>query len=158
MMRRSVAHGMKMQQVMLRRLPYATNANPAAAYETRPISPHITVYRFPISAITSITHRGTGMLLGAYTGMLGCAALVNSGPELAFALEQLGNSHALTGAAIKFSVITPITFHWFGGLRHLIWDTTVKGFSVDSVVNSTYMVIGAGLLSGTILTFASSHP
>lgn len=29
----------------------------------RPISPHVTIYKFPLTAIASITHRTTGALL-----------------------------------------------------------------------------------------------
>lgn len=31
----------------------------------RPVSPHVTIYKFPISAVTSVAIRGTGMSLSA---------------------------------------------------------------------------------------------
>jgi succinate dehydrogenase (ubiquinone) cytochrome b560 subunit len=39
----------------------------------RPVSPHVTIYAFPVTAISSITNRATGMALS-----VGCAGLGRS--------------------------------------------------------------------------------
>jgi hypothetical protein len=31
----------------------------------RPVSPHVTIYKFPVTALTSITNRATGVALSA---------------------------------------------------------------------------------------------
>ncbi len=37
----------------------------------RPVSPHVTIYKFPITALTSITNRATGV--GMFAGKKGCS-------------------------------------------------------------------------------------
>lgn len=37
----------------------------------RPMSPHLTVYKFQITSILSISHRATGMILSGYAAVLG---------------------------------------------------------------------------------------
>ncbi|WP_446918197.1 succinate dehydrogenase, cytochrome b556 subunit, partial [Klebsiella pneumoniae] len=85
-------------------------------------SPHLQIYRLPLTAITSITHRITGVLL-----TLGTVALVYwlvaaaSGQE-AYATAQavLGNWFSLL---IMFGWTFALFFHLCNGVRHLVWDT-----------------------------------
>jgi len=37
----------------------------------RPMSPHLTIYKFQLTSILSITHRGTGVALSGITAGLG---------------------------------------------------------------------------------------
>lgn len=41
------------------KLPYSERQSKLG----RPISPHVTIYKFPITALTSIANRGTGIML-----------------------------------------------------------------------------------------------
>jgi len=44
----------------------------------RPMSPHLTIYKFQLTSILSITHRGTGVALSGITAGLGaCKFLFN---------------------------------------------------------------------------------
>lgn len=36
----------------------------------RPLSPHMTIYKFPLPAVLSISHRGTGVALTTYALIL----------------------------------------------------------------------------------------
>lgn len=41
----------------------------------RPMSPHLTIYKFQLTSMLSITHRGTGVALSAITAGLGSCKL-----------------------------------------------------------------------------------
>lgn len=42
----------------------------------RPMSPHLSIYKFQLTAILSITHRGTGVALSGFTAGLGACKLL----------------------------------------------------------------------------------
>ena len=55
----------------------------------RPLSPHLQVYKFPLSAILSIAHRGTGVFLSVGALILSiCLLAIASGPV---AYEMISN-------------------------------------------------------------------
>ena len=108
----------------------------------RPVSPHVTIYAFPVVAISSITVRITGMLLTA--GVSGVAGLSLVHPELAAGvLTDIGNS--AIGPAAKFCVAFPLIYHWFGGLRHTVWDKMPEYVNNQAVEKSSYAVFAAGV-------------
>ena len=45
----------------------------------RPVSPHVTIYAFPMAAVSSITNRVTGVALSVGCGALGAVELVGGG-------------------------------------------------------------------------------
>jgi succinate dehydrogenase / fumarate reductase cytochrome b subunit len=92
------------------------------AARSRPLSPHLQIYKFTLTMASSIVHRGTGMAM--YFGTLlivlwvGAAAL-GDGP--------LGVVNAIYGfwlVQVIFFVATWALFqHLFGGIKHFIWDS-----------------------------------
>lgn len=42
----------------------------------RPMSPHLTIYKFQLTSMLSITHRGTGVALSVITAGLGSGKLI----------------------------------------------------------------------------------
>merc|ERR1719223_1347578 len=86
----------------------------------RPVSPHVTIYSFPITALTSITNRVTGVALSIGAAGLGTVELVGgSGASLAL-MQEIAASGAIVGGVAKLSVAFPCIFHYLGGLRHLL--------------------------------------
>jgi succinate dehydrogenase / fumarate reductase cytochrome b subunit len=88
----------------------------------RPLSPHLSIYRWPITMAMSIAHRVTGGAL--YVGMVFVAwwlVAVASGPN-AFATFQWVAS-SLIGRLVLFGYTWALMHHMLGGIRHLIWDT-----------------------------------
>lgn len=87
----------------------------------RPLSPHLQVYRLPLLALLSITHRLTGVALVAglfvLAWWLGAAAY---GPE------AFGRVQAVLGSPIGlfalFGWTVALFFHLVNGIRHLFWD------------------------------------
>jgi succinate dehydrogenase / fumarate reductase, cytochrome b subunit len=100
----------------------------ARAFETsmaarsRPLSPHLQIYKFTLTMANSIIHRGTGVAM--YFGTLlivlwlGAAAL-GDGP--------LGVMNAIFGfwlvQIILFLATWALFHHMLGGIRHFIWDS-----------------------------------
>jgi len=95
---------------------------PAAKNVSRPLSPHLQVYRWQLTMGLSILHRITGMglafgaiavtwwLLAAWTGE-----------------EAFNQFHAVAscwvGKLFLFGWVWAFTFHFLNGIRHLVWDT-----------------------------------
>ena len=92
------------------------------AARSRPLSPHLQIYKFTLTMLSSIVHRGTGMAM--YFGTLlivlwiGAAAL-GDGP--------LGVMNAIFGfwlvQIILFLATWALFQHLLGGIRHFVWDS-----------------------------------
>ena len=87
----------------------------------RPLSPHLQIYRWPITMAVSILQRITGGAL--YFGTLLLVwwlASAAAGPE-AFGLANavLGSWF---GLIVMFGFTWALMQHMLGGIRHLIWD------------------------------------
>ena len=88
----------------------------------RPVSPHVTVYAFPIAAISSITNRVTGVALSLGAAGLGAAELVGGSGTGLHIMQTIGGMSPLVLASAKFCVAFPVSYHFGGAVRHLIWD------------------------------------
>jgi succinate dehydrogenase / fumarate reductase cytochrome b subunit len=97
--------------------PQKTGA-PARA---RPLSPHLTIYRWQVTMLASITHRVTGAGLGVGAlALVWWLVAVSNGPE---GYESF-MSYAETplGLLILFGFTWALAFHLLNGIRHLAWD------------------------------------
>lgn len=120
------------------------------AQAQRPLSPHIQIYRWPLTMALSIVHRatGVGLALGLILVTWWLLALA-SGPE-AFATVQAVMS-SWFGILVLFLWTLALYFHLGNGVRHLIWDVGY-GFDVDVARKSGIAVLAfAGAM--TILTW-----
>lgn len=116
---------------------------------SRPLSPHLQVYRLPLPALMSISHRATGVLLAAGSLVLVYwLAAVASGPD-AFAEAQalLGS---LPGRALLLLLTFSLFYHLGNGIRHLFWDAGA-GFELRTAHASGVAVIVAAV----VLTLAA---
>jgi succinate dehydrogenase / fumarate reductase cytochrome b subunit len=93
---------------------------------TRPLSPHLQIYRPTLTMMMSIVHRMTGAAL--YFGTLLLAwwlIAAASGPNAYANFEWfIGSS---IGRLVLFGYLWALMHHMLGGIRHLIWDT-LHGF------------------------------
>lgn len=121
----------------------------------RPTSPHLDIYRWNISSITSILHRATGVALYFSVLLLAwyltyyayqvniaessdiCDCPMNSIFKGFFSLAAIGIAFALY-------------YHLCNGLRHLFWDIG-KGFELVTAKRNGHIV----LLSALLLTVAT---
>jgi succinate dehydrogenase / fumarate reductase, cytochrome b subunit len=104
-------------------------SNESAA--SRPISPHLGVYKWGPHMLVSILHRVTGdglAIVGAsvLTAWLVCAALGNS-TYAAF----VGHAGAWYGQVILIGLTWAVLQHAASGLRHLLLDTGA-GYELSS--------------------------
>ena len=104
----------------------------------RPMSPHLSVWRWHITMATSIAHRLTGVAL--YVGALIAAAWAIS---LAQGREAYADFQALLGSPLGLLVMFGLTvsffYHLANGVRHLVWDAG-HGLDVKSANASAAFV------------------
>lgn len=88
---------------------------------SRPLSPHLQVYRWTITMFMSIVHRATGIALYLGTGilMLWLVAAAIGGAPLA---AMNGLLASWVGQVILFGLTWSLLAHLLGGIKHFIWD------------------------------------
>ncbi|MGZ4960593.1 MAG: succinate dehydrogenase, cytochrome b556 subunit [Methylomonas sp.] len=112
----------------------------------RPLSPHLQVYRLPLTGLFSIIHRITGVALSL--GLLLFVYLLYSvaAGEKAYVTMQAVMGFWLT-KAVYWGFVYALFFHFCHGTRHLIWDT---GKGLERVTMNRYA--GYELLASLTLT------
>lgn len=127
-------------------------ANSGESGKSRPISPHLSVYRMTNSMLMSILHRITGGAL--YFGTLLLAAWLIAaamGPDAFVYVQSFFGSWF--GKLVLLGYTWALMHHMLGGIRHLIWDTG-RGFNLSSVnLLSNATIIGSLLLTALIWFF-----
>lgn len=108
----------------------------------RKISPHVNIYKFPVTALSSISTRLSGLYL---TGIfVGSGIYQLSGKD--FQLHQKYNQlEDYQKKLINFSLILPSTYHTLGGIRHFVWDKYPQLLTNVKVAKSSYLLIGLSL-------------
>lgn len=89
--------------------------------DKRPMSPHISIWKWHPTMLSSILHRATGVVL--YFGLIKLAvvlAFLAAGPERFAEVEPL--VYSAVGAFVFFSVVGILVYHFLNGIRHLVWD------------------------------------
>ena len=105
----------------------------------RPLSPHLQVYKPQITMVMSILHRITGCVIavGAF-GIVWWLSAVAAGPE-AYA-TFLACATSIPGLVIGFGVSFCLVYHFFNGIRHLLWDVG-WGFEIPKLYASGWTVV-----------------
>lgn len=91
------------------------------ATRERPLSPHLSIYRFTLTMTMSIVHRATGIALYVGTALL---ALWLLGAATGGGLFDFVNWFFGTwlGQLVLFGYTWALLHHLLGGVRHFIWD------------------------------------
>ena len=110
----------------------------------RPLSPHISIWRWHITMASSILHRFTGVAL--YVG-----ALILAGWALALASGPVGYDRYIAllgsplGRLVLFGLTVSIFYHLANGVRHLFWDAgegfAPKTASMTAAAAMTFAVV-----------------
>ena len=115
----------------------------AGVPRARPMSPHLTVWRWHITMAASILHRVTGV--GLYLGALIVAAWavsLASGPEAYAQFKGLMGSPL--GKFVLFGMSLSFFYHLASGVRHSIWDLgyglTPKSANALSVASFAFAI------------------
>ena len=113
--------------------------NPQRSGHARPLSPHLTIWRWQVTMLSSIMHRATGMALSAGAIVLAWwLVCVSNGPEgydgfMLYAATPLG-------LLVLFGFTWSFAYHFCNGIRHLAWDAGY-GFELPSVHASGWAVV-----------------
>ena len=113
---------------------------------TRPLSPHLSIYRPQINSAMSIFHRisGVGLTLGFLLGIWWFMGLAGRPERFRFVDDFLTGWF---GGLIMILSMVALWYHFFNGVRHLVWDA---GFLLekDMIEKSSIGVLaGTGLMS-----------
>ena len=105
----------------------------------RPLSPHLSIYRWQISMILSILHRITGVGLGIGTLMISYWFVsVASGPRSYSNAQWFFDS--IIGKILILGFTFSMVFHLLNGIRHLFWDIGL-GFEINTSKKSAWLVV-----------------
>jgi succinate dehydrogenase / fumarate reductase cytochrome b subunit len=115
----------------------------------RPLSPHATIYRWPLNAIMSIGHRITGVSL-ALAGVLLVWWFVAAATSPAAFARADGILTSWLGDLVLFLSMLALWYHAATGIRHLVWDTGA-GFDVKQS-QKTALVVLAGAAAMALIT------
>ena len=112
---------------------------------SRPLSPHLQIYRPQLTSLLSILHRVTGFALS-----FGVIALVLWLLALSVGGEFLSNIHGFWGSIFgKFFLLGwafCFSYHFFNGIRHLFWDVGL-GLEILTIYKSGWTVIILSVIS-----------
>lgn len=124
-----------------------------AGAPSRPLSPHLSAWRWTATMAASITHRATGIALYGGAALLAvwffAAAL---GPDVYAPVAALIASPF--GIVVLFGFCWSLLFHAMNGLRHLYWDTG-RGLAPKTATMTAWLIYAASLLF-TVLVFVAA--
>src|SRR5215469_10700570 len=129
---------------------------------TRPVSPHLSVYRMSrYTLATSIFNRFTGLGLSLGLLLLVYWLLAVAGGALAQARAERFLGHPLM-KIVYAALIVSFCYHLVAGIRHLVWDTG-RGLERTQSQKSAWvvMLVSAALVLAIcwrILAAAGSVP
>ena len=112
------------------------------------LSPHVTIYKFPITAISSISTRVSGVY---FTGLFiggGITKYFNKDKEILQIYDKLDGS---IKKIFNYSIIAPITYHTYGGIRHFIWDKYPSLLNNKNVTKHSYMLFGGTFITSILI-------
>lgn len=107
----------------------------------RPMSPHIFIYRWPMTMTVSILHRVTGVLLSL--GLIVFVAWLASVAGGAESYERFGGVlGSFAGRVFLVLWTAALFFHLANGVRHLFWDAGM-GFEIPQANATGWTVIAS---------------
>jgi succinate dehydrogenase / fumarate reductase cytochrome b subunit len=120
-----------------------------ASTPSRPLSPHLTIWRWGPHMVVSILHRATGTAL-SFAG-LGILAwwlfALSNGPEAYAAFTRVASSPI--GLVVLIGLTWSFFQHLLSGIRHLVMDS---GAAFELGINKTFAVL---TMVGSVLMTAA---
>jgi len=120
--------------------------------DTRPLSPHLQVWRWHPTMLSSILHRVSG--IGNYLGAIALTVwlvMLATGTENSVAFLFEGPMEWVT--RIGLILLTwSVSFHFLNGIRHLVWDAG-KGFDPKGSNQRSVLIIIGSILLPALLWF-----
>ena len=120
---------------------------------SRPLSPHLQVYRWGITMWLSSLHRICGLLLSAGAIFLAVWLIaLASGPDSYASLRDAIGGAWFKGALVVWTFC--FFFHLSNGVRHLAWDVGA-GFDQTAIRTSGWTVVVVTVLATAAFAWAA---
>ncbi len=124
----------------------ATTDAVAGKRRPRPLSPHLSIYKFTMTMAMSIAHRITGG--GLYLGVLLLAWFLIAASTDAAAFGVFSAFlKSFIGQLVLLGFTWALFHHLIGGIRHFLWDS---GYGMDAPLRD--QLAWATLIGGLTLT------
>ncbi len=112
----------------------------------RPVNLDLTTMRFPITAIASILHRLSGIVLFLLMPVTLC--FFSKSLASADAFQQLGlTMGTMTCRILTWMFLTALTYHLLAGIRHMIMDMGFGEGLTAGLRTSSFVIFLAIILS-----------
>ena len=115
-----------------------------AMTKPRPLSPHLQIYRLPLPALMSISHRLSGVVLSTGTIFVAVWLMMLAAGETSFALAQSVVGHPLS-QLVLFGYSVALFYHACNGVRHLFWDAVI-GVNIPAIYASGRVAIALAVV------------
>ena len=112
------------------------------------ISPHVTIYKFPIGAISSICNRISGLYLSGLFVLYGNSCLINKNKLID---DIYLNLNDYKKKILQYTVLIPVNYHTLGGIRHFIFDSYPKYLNNTVMNRSSYYIFGITIINSIIM-------
>ncbi len=114
---------------------------------SRPLSPHLQVWRFHATMVASIMQRITGAALYFGTFLIAAWLIALSTGRGAYNVVE-SVIYSIPGQIVLYLWTVAVLFHFANGIRHMLWDGPKIGFdpktaSRISVFNFAFAILGA---------------
>jgi len=113
--------------------------------QSRPLSPHLQVYRPMYTMVLSISHRASGVFQSVGLLLLAYWLVAAASGAQAYATAAKFFGHPLVRLAIAAWMIA-FWYHLFAGIRHLVWDAGY-GFEKHTARRSGQLIIVLSVLA-----------
>lgn len=122
--------------------------------DQRPLSPHLQIYKLPLTARLSIFHRATGVVLFiALLFMVLSLAMLAQSAENWRLLQPI--LFSIGGKVVLFAIVFSLYYHLCNGTRHLFWDIG-QGLTLTVAQQSGKAVIVVSVVLTLITWFLTS--
>lgn len=114
--------------------------------QDRPVNLDLTQFKFPLTAIVSITHRITGMLLFAGFPVVLYALDRALASEAGFA-EMQACFDTIPGKLVLWVLLASLAYHFVAGIKHMLMDFGYFEDSTTATLASGLTFVVTGLLT-----------
>jgi succinate dehydrogenase / fumarate reductase cytochrome b subunit len=118
----------------------------------RPLSPHLSIYRFRYTLTSSIANRVTGGVASVGFAIFAVWLAAASGDASVFERLRAAFSHP-AGRVLLGLVIVAFIYHTLAGIRHLIWDTG-RGLERSQSQSSAWVLFVSTVVVSAIVLYA----
>jgi succinate dehydrogenase / fumarate reductase cytochrome b subunit len=122
----------------------------------RPLSPHLSVYKFKYTLATSILNRFAGLVLSA-----GFVLLVYWLVALASGARAYAQARSILSLGVfkllYAALLAAFVYHLAAGIRHLVWDTG-RGLERATAQRSAWLIGAVSVVVTLILAYCLLRP